>query len=202
FPRERVPFETTVTRNTGGWAVRYGYASFKEVSFQGESGVRIRAQLYTPPRRPGAPLLIHVKRAVDSVATSDVDELLPLMGRYTTLVLNPRSTEQSMTPAEYADMERSSVWVGRTLAAAQVWDTLRAVEWAAGEGKVAASSIALYGKGEMGIVCLYAALFDERIKLVVLDDPPGSHRRGPALLNVPRGGGIPPNVGAPPAPPL
>jgi hypothetical protein len=64
FPTERVPFETTVTKNTGGWAARYGYASFKEFSFQSESRC-IRAQLYTPPNRP-TPLLIHVKRAADS----------------------------------------------------------------------------------------------------------------------------------------
>src|SRR6516165_9727473 len=118
------------------------------------------------------------------------------MARYAILVLNPRFTEQSMTPAEYADMERSSVWVGRTLAAAQVWDTLRAVEWAAGEGKLGASSMALYGKGEMGIVCLYAGLFDERIKLVVLNDPPCSHRQAPALLNVLRVTDIPEVAGA------
>src|SRR5262249_60552832 len=109
--------------------------------------VRIRAQLYSPSKRSSAPLLIYVKRGSDSVATSDVDELLPLMGHYAILVLNPRFTEQSMTPAEYADMERSSVWIGRSIAAAQVWDTLRAVEWAAGEGKMAGTSMALYGKG-------------------------------------------------------
>src|SRR5262249_35326640 len=118
------------------------------------------------------------------------------MGRYAILVLSPRFTEQSMTPAEYADVERSSVWVGRTLAAAQVWDTLRVVEWAASEGNLAGSPVALYGKGEMGIVCLYAGLFDERIKLVVLNAPPGSHRQAPALLNVLRVTDIPEVAGA------
>ena len=57
-------------------------------------------------------------------------------------------------------------------------------------------SIALYGKGEMGIVCLYAGLFDERIKLVVLSDPPGSHWQAPALLNVLRVTDIPEIAGA------
>src|SRR5262249_2671884 len=84
----------------------------------------------------------------------------------------------------------------RTMAAAQVWDIVRTVEWAGGEGKLDASSIALYGKGEMGIVCLYAGLFDERIKLVVLNDPPGSHWQAPALLNVLRVTDVPEIVGA------
>jgi hypothetical protein len=97
-------------------------------------------------------------------------------------------------------MERSSVWVGRSIAAAQVWDILRALDWATRDEKLSASlsasSIAIYGKGEMGIVCLYAALFDERIKQVILTDPPGSHWQGPALLNVLRVTDIPEIAGA------
>src|SRR5262245_55009383 len=184
FPAEKVAFETKVLPNKGGWAVRYGYATYKDCSFQSESAVRIRAELFTPKKASGAPLLVYVKRASDSVATSDVDELLPLMDHFAILVLHPRFTEQSMTPAEYADMERSSVWVGRTIAAMQSWDVLRAIEWAVNEEKLADSRIALYGKGEMGIVCLYAGLFDERIHQIVLNEPPSSHWQGPALLNV------------------
>jgi hypothetical protein len=66
----------------------------------------------------------------------------------------------------------------------QVWDILRAIEWAAGEERIAARGISLYGKGEMGILALYAALFDERVSQVVLNDAPASHWQGPALLNV------------------
>jgi hypothetical protein len=113
-----------------------------------------------------------------------VDEVLPLLGRYTVLMLNPRFTEQSMSPAEYTDVERTAVWAGRTIAAMQVWDILRAVEWAAKDEKIAGSSISLYGKGEMGVVALYAALFDERIRQIILNDPPASHWQSPALLNV------------------
>ena len=99
-------------------------------------------------------------------------------------MLNPRLTEQAMGPADYADVERTAAWVGRTMAAMQVWDILRAVEWAASDGQTSASSISIYGKGEMGIVALYAAFLDERIQQVILNDPPGSHWQGPALLNV------------------
>jgi hypothetical protein len=64
------------------------------------------------------------------------------------------------------------------------WDILRAVEWAVSDEKISPPSISVYGKGEMGVVALYAALFDERIKQVILNDAPGSHWQGPALLNV------------------
>jgi hypothetical protein len=36
----------------------------------------------------------------------------------------------------------------------------------------------------MGILALYAGLFDERIQQIILSDPPASHWKGPALLNI------------------
>jgi hypothetical protein len=197
FPTGPITFETKVSKNTGGWMVRYGYTTYKASSFQSEEGVRIRAQLFAPTNRASAtPLLIYVRRTVDSFYSSDVDELLPLMGRYTVLMLNPRLTEQSMSPAEYTDVERTAVWTGRTIGAMQVWDILRAIQWVTDEEKLSASSISLYGKGEMGILALYAALFDERVKQVILNEPPASHWQGPALLNVLRLTDIPEVAGA------
>ena len=173
------------------------YADYKEVSFQSEDGMRIRAQLLTPKdRSPDGPLLIYVKRLGDSIYFMDTDELLPLLGRYTVLILSPRFTEQSLSAPEYTDVERTAVWVGRTIAAMQVWDILRAVSWAADEEKIAASPISLYGKGEMGILALYAALFDGRIKQIILNGPPASHWQRPALLNVLRVTDIPEVAGA------
>jgi len=197
FPAGKIPFETKVSKNTGGWHIRYGYADYKECSFQSEAGVRIRAQLLTPKTNgAGAPLLIYLKRPIDSIHSSDVDELLPVMGRYTVLMLNPRLTEVPMTPLDYTDVERTAVWVGRTIAAMQVWDTLRAIEWAVNEEGISAPSISIYGKDEMGIVALYAGLFDGRIDQVILNGAPGSHWRGPALLNVLRVTDIPEVAGA------
>ncbi len=196
FPTTPIPFEAKA-KSGGGWGTREGYAAYKEVSFQSEEGVRIRAQLFMPKNGPRhAPLLIYVKRAADSVSSSDMDELLPLLGRYTVMILKPRFTEQLMGPAEYADIERTAVWVGRTTAAMQIWDILRGLNWAVEEEKLSAASISIYGKGEMGILAMYAALFDERVKQVIVNDPPASHWQGPALLNVLRVTDIPEVAGA------
>src|SRR5438094_6202360 len=46
-------------------------------------------------------------------------------------------------------------------------------------------------KEGMGILGLYAALFDEHVKQVILDNPPASHWQGPALLNILRVSDIP-----------
>jgi len=195
FPTGKIPFQTQVSTRSGGYMPKY--ADYKEVSFQTEDGVRIRAQLLTPKHRgPDTPLLIYVKRAGDSIYFMDTDELLPLLGRHTVLILSPRFTEQSLSAPEYTDIERTAVWVGRTIAAMQVWDILRTVSWAADEEKIAAASISLCGKGEMGILALYAALFDGRIKQIILNDPPASHWQRPALLNVLRVTDIPEVAGA------
>jgi cephalosporin-C deacetylase-like acetyl esterase len=185
FPKEKAPFDTRTVSDKGGWASRY--ADYKEVVFWSEPGVQIRGQLFTPKGNPGnAPVLLYVKRAGDSLFSYpiDFDELLPLFGRYTVLILNPRMTEQSISAFQYAEIERTASWIGRTVASMQVWDILRAVEWLAQDSGVHATSIPVYGKGDMGVLALYAGLFDERIQQVILSDPPGSHWKGPALLNV------------------
>jgi dienelactone hydrolase len=183
FPREAIPFETKVGRDGGGWAARY--ADYKEVEFDTERGVPIRARLLKPRKASkDTPLLIYVKRPGDSIYALDHDELLPLLGRCTVLILNPRLTEHPMTPRDYADVERSASWIGRTVASMRVWDILRAVEWIVSEEKLAAASISVYGKGEAGVLGLYAGLLDPRIGRVLLHDPPASHADGPALLNV------------------
>ncbi len=195
FPRDPIPFETRVGRDTGGWAARY--ADCKEVTFDTEPGVAIRARLFKPRSiSDKTPLLILVKRPGDSIYAMDLDELLPLLGRHTVLVLNPRLTEHPVAAAEYAEIERTCAWAGRTIASLQVWDILRAVEWALTEEKVPCGSVSLYGRGGMGILSLYAGVLDSRIGRVVLKEPPVTHRDGPALLNVLRITDIPEVAGA------
>ena len=183
FPKTSIPFETRVSRNEGGWANRY--ANYKEVSFQTESGVRVRAQLLTPKSgADGAPLLVYVKRPGDSIYFMDLDQLLPVLGRASVLILNPRFTEVSIPADQYRDIQMTAAWTGRTMAAMQVWDVLRAVEWVLDEEKLKPSNVSLYGKSEMGIVGLHAALRNERIGRVILEGAPESYWEGPALLNI------------------
>jgi len=185
FPKEKAPFDTRTVSDKGGWASRY--ADYKEVVFWSEPGVQIRGQLFTPKNNPSkAPVLLYVKRPGDSLFPYpvDFDELLPLFGRYTVLILNPRMTEHPVSAFQYAEIQRTASWIGRTVASMQVWDILRAVDWLERDSEIHASSVSVYGKGDMGVLALYAGLFDERIQQVILSDSPGSHWNGPALLNV------------------
>jgi cephalosporin-C deacetylase-like acetyl esterase len=195
FPQQTSPFDTVILSKNGGWGSRY--ADYQDVAFSSEAGVRIRGQLFTPKLNAAkAPVLLYVKRPGDSIYPLDLDELLPLLGRYTVFVLNPRMTEDPISPFEYAEIERTGSWIGRTVASMQAWDVLRAVEWLVQESGVPASSISVYGKGEMGILAIYAGLFTDRIQQVILSAPPDSHWRGPALLNVLRVTDIPEVAGA------
>jgi cephalosporin-C deacetylase-like acetyl esterase len=183
-------FQTWDTGDDGGWGARY--AKYRDVVFNSEEGVFLRAQLYKPGQTSSeTPVLLYVKRAEDNFFFLDLDELLPLFGRCTVLVLRPRLTEQPISVREHAAIERTAAWTGRTIAAMQVWDILRAVEWFCQEEKQTPTSLAIYGKGEMGIQALYAGLLDERIRQVILQAPPSSHWQGPPLLNVLRVTDIP-----------
>jgi len=195
FPTERIPFETRVSGGDAGYLPRY--ANYEEVSFQSEAGVRVHGRLLTPRQVTAPlPLLVCVKSPGGSVYAMDTDHLLPLLGHCTVLILYPRFTERPLTAAEHTNLERTSAWVGRTIAAMQVWDILRTVRWAVDERRLSASSISLYGRGEMGVLALYAGLFDPRIDQVILSDAPASHWQGPALLNVLRVTDIPEVAGA------
>ena len=183
FPASEVPFAAKVGRFRGAYAARY--ADYEDVEIESEPGVPIRVQLLRArDRSKPRPLLLYVKRRGDSIYFLDLDELLPLLGRCDVAIVNPRLTEHPISGAEFADIERTAAWVGRTVAAMQVWDVLRTRRWLTEEKQLKPSSIAIYTKGDMGVVALYAALFEESITQVILSDPPVSHRRGPALLNV------------------
>ena len=46
------------------------------------------------------------------------------------------------------------------------------------------SEIYLYGRGDSGVAALYRGLIDERVKGVILEDAPGSHRDGSPIIGV------------------
>jgi len=182
FPHNRTPLKPKVNRHNGGWASRY--ASYKDVEIETEPGTLIRVQLLRVRQRDeNTPLVIYAKRPGDSIYHADWDELLPVLGRCDIAIVNPRLTEKSIAAADYADIERSSAWIGRTIASMQVWDIMRTVDWLE-EEKISPKRLSFYGKGDMAVIGMYAALLDERIDQVILRDPPTTHRISPALLNV------------------
>ncbi len=195
FPKEPIPYATRTVDNRGAYIPNF--AHFAERLFETEEGAPVRALVFKPRALvSNPPLLIVVKGAEDCVSFPDTDELLPLLRSTSVIVLYPRFTEQVMGPPEFRDIERIAAMTGRTVAALQVWDVMRTVRWVLEEQPLAPASVSLYGRGEAGIVGIYAALFEQVIGHVILRDPPASHWQKPALLTVLRLTDIPEVAGA------
>ncbi|MCC7376477.1 MAG: acetylxylan esterase [Verrucomicrobiales bacterium] len=195
FPAERGAVSSRESNPNAGWATRY--AACKTVELETETGVWIEGRLFSPtPQRGPLPWVIYVKEPGERFYSSDLDELLPFLGRCHLLEIRPRLSELTMEFGEFSDLERTCAWVGRTVASMQVWDILRAVDWVKAQSDRSADRLVLYGKGDFAVLSLYAALFDDRVSEVILNQPPSSHRRGPALLNVLRVTDVPEVAGA------
>jgi cephalosporin-C deacetylase-like acetyl esterase len=182
LPGGSVPFNAVRQRETG-WTDRY--AETWNVEFTTETGVRVTGQLFLP-RDPGLrkQALIYVKGASDLVDAVDYDLILPALGKQVVLTLKPRGVDYPLDREGMATVKRTAALLGSTLESMQIYDILRAVEYLnSGEG-LKPASIAVFGRGQMGALGIYAALLDPRITRVIVSDPPSSHWQGPALLNV------------------
>jgi hypothetical protein len=74
--------------------------------------------------------------------------------------------------------------LGQTWEGQQVWDVRRAVAVLKDVKDLDKAPMTLQGKGVMGGIALYAALFEPGVAGVELWQPPVSHRSGPTFLNV------------------
>ena len=61
----------------------------------------------------------------------------------------------------------------------QVWDIMRAIDYMTTDLWMDSASISLYGKEEINILALYAAIMDSRSGCMILDHPPVTHWNGP-----------------------
>jgi dienelactone hydrolase len=96
------------------------------------------------------------------------------------------------SPPNY--VERAHALLGQTPDQGRVWDIIAAVR--SFENEIPKGGRwRLVGRGEAGILCAYAALFEPSIKEVVIIDPLKSHRDGPIFLNVLRVLDIPDALG-------
>ena len=100
------------------------------------------------------------------------------------MVVYPRFSECAINPPALADLQRAASLVGRTIAAMQVWDAVRAVRWALEDSRLGGLSVTVSGRGDHAVTALYAALFENRVQHTILEEPPASHRQAPPLLGV------------------
>jgi hypothetical protein len=188
FPKENAPFRTRRLKEGGGYAGEF--AEFGDYEFDSEPSVPVRAMVMRA-KSASAPLLVWVRRPSEQMNFLALDELLPILPRTSVLVLTPRFSDRLLPASDFSRLERTAALSGRTVAALRVWDVLRAIAWAGSELGVSAENAEVFGRGEAGVIGLYAALLETRIGHVVVSDLPASHRQGPALLAILRHTDIP-----------
>lgn len=182
FPKQRVPFDTWKSPHRM-WTERY--AESYKVEFTTEESIRVHGQLFLPRNGKAATsALIYVKAKADNVFAVDYDNLLSAFANHAVLVLNPRAVDYPMDTNRTSVTKMTVALLGATLESLQLWDVLRSIDYLTEEEKLNLTSISVYGRKEMGGLALYAAALDSRVTRVILDDPPGSHWQGPAMLNV------------------
>lgn len=182
FPSEEIAFAPVPNGGHGGWLDRYG--DYDDFQIQSEEGVHIRVQLVKARKRsPNTPLLIYIKRPEDNLSFVDVDELLPVLGHCDLAILNPRLTDHPIESQERTNIERTAAWSGRTIAAMQVWDIHRAIQWLTDQLPLANRRVVLFAKSEMAVPALYAAVLNPTTSQLIVRDLPPSHQQAPPILN-------------------
>ncbi len=182
FPKRKDPLESWKGK-LAVWTTHY--AESHNVEFTTEESLRVHGQLFVP--RNGKlrhPALIYVRSKDDIVFSVDYDRLLSAFANHVVLVLNPRAVDYPMDNFRTASTKMTAALLGGTLESMQIWDVLRSIDYLVEGEKLNLSSISLYGRKYAGALAIHAAALDDRISRVILDDPPGSHWQGPALLNV------------------
>jgi cephalosporin-C deacetylase-like acetyl esterase len=81
-------------------------------------------------------------------------------------------------------MLRNAMHTGRTVDSMRLQDVLATVRAVRAMPEVDPGRITLMGRGVSGALALYAAILDEDIAQVIVDNPPESHREGPLFLNI------------------
>jgi len=125
-------------------------------------------------------------RPVDKLSASFLDAGVNL------LVLEPCDIQSGGPPkTQRQHLLRLAALAGETLTSLRVRDALGAVRALAAHGAVDPKGIYLWGEGDLAIPALYAAVADERVAGVLLEDAPAHHSSETALFRVLRYADVP-----------
>jgi len=157
-----------------------------DVYFQSEPDLELHGLVYRPGDARGPlPALLYVASENDD---AEYLERILRMPRpqppYVQFAVYPRVVESPVARSLWLDLFRNAMHTGNTLDSLRVWDVLRAFELLRSDQRVDSDRITVAGRGQAGILALYAAILDERIHQVLLLDPPSSHVEGPYFLNI------------------
>jgi len=154
----------------------------RHLVYEGEiGGMDVWLELMIP-KGPIDKLLLAVLNPGESVR----EVMGRIGGGHAYAVFEPRGTGLSgpdpSNTIDFRHLTRSALWVGLTWTTMAIHDALRAIRFLREEfGK---PEISLYGKGDAGVACVYAAILDEEVEGVVADSVPTSHLDGGHIVGI------------------
>lgn len=171
FPKKKVPLEVKEEfqyMNNGG-------SVGKKYSFISEEGWKLNVNLSL-----GQP--VEEKRPVLLVLTNpDAGRWTPyelsqgLRGKMIVASFEARGIgETGYAPKYQWHLRRSAAWTGRTLASMRLYDVLRCLEALREIPDVDPDQISIVAEGEMTAVAAYAGMLDEKVKALLLKNPPAT----------------------------
>jgi len=171
--------ETLTMQQLGDWIAGARYRSYL-----GEiGGMEVYAQSRFAPGKTEK-LVIGVAGAGDTVR-SVAQRLGTTCGECASVLVEPRATgPHEPSDASKVSIIRAGLSVGLTKTLLWIRDVTELVQWARSLPEYRDSRITLYGSGDAGVACVYAAAFDETIASVLAHDIPASHREGAFLPGV------------------
>jgi len=158
--------------------------------FESEAGLKILAEVRLPAKIGRYP------EAVLWISDGPDDPLAAEIGKLATKLavvrIYPRGLHGSRwDPKINIFVRRAMSITGRTLDSTRVYDALRAIDLLQAVGHGCGERMTVVGSGKLGVLGMYAAMMDGRIRRVVLHKPTVSHDDAPILPNVLRYTDIP-----------
>jgi cephalosporin-C deacetylase-like acetyl esterase len=179
--RIQIPLTSTVRVSSVG-TIESDQYRIEKLVLNTEKGISVPTLLLIPTTGDKHPITIYINPDGKDVDMTPSGDMLALV-RAGQVVLAPdlRGWGESANPAGHGvhdgryQTATRALLVGKTMTGMQTFDLLRCVEFAVQRSDIATQEISIVGKGHGGIVALFAAALDTRIKRVAMEGSPVSY---------------------------
>lgn len=165
-----------------GVVERQGY-QIEKIEMQPEPGITVPGLVFVPSvgaaRKPAVLWVNAAGKAADSAEGGEIEAVV--RAGHIVFAVDPRGWGEGAPPPKrsgysvaYQTAQRAFL-TGRTLVGMQTGDVLRAFDYLNSRHDVDSGKIAILGKGNGGVVALYAAALEPRIRRVARRDAPASY---------------------------
>ncbi len=152
------------------------------VSLRPERGIRLAGVLLVPDAAGRKPAVLVADSRAKQVTAREGGELEVLVkAGHVVFVVQPRGVSEEASAQPRSGMGDQTTYalaevVGKTVVGMRAEDLIRAVDYLASRDDVDAGRISGFGQGALGVPMLHAAVLDERISRLVLQETPALYR--------------------------